>query len=58
MCIRDRAYTVANVGTIVDNLLKLTFLYVGIFLIQVILLPLGIFWLLVKTANALYLWRE
>lgn len=52
------AYTVANVGTIVDNLLKLTFLYVGIFVIQVLLLPLGIFWLLLKTANTLYLRQE
>jgi hypothetical protein len=51
-------YTVANVGSIVDNLLKLTFLYVGIFVIQVLLLPLGVFWLLTKTAGALYLWRE
>jgi hypothetical protein len=51
-------YTVANVGSIVDNLLKLTFLYAGIFVIQVLLLPLGVFWLLAKTAGALYLWRE
>jgi hypothetical protein len=51
-------YTVANVGSIVDNLLKLTLLYVGIFLIQVLLLPLGVLWLLAKTAAALYLWRE
>jgi hypothetical protein len=51
-------YTVDNIGSIVDNLLKLTFLYVGIFVIQVLLLPLGVFWLLAKTAGALYLWRE
>jgi hypothetical protein len=51
-------YTASNVGAIVDNLLKLTFLYIGIFVIQILLLPLGVFWLSVKTANALYLWRE
>lgn len=47
--------TVSNMGSIVENLLKLTFLYVGIFLIQVIILPLVVFWLLVKTANSLFL---
>jgi hypothetical protein len=52
------AYTASNVGTIVDNLLKLTFLYLGIFVIQILLLPLGVFWLSIKTASALYLWRE
>jgi hypothetical protein len=51
-------YTVENVSAIVDNLLKLTFLYLGIFVIQILLLPLGVFWLSVKTAGALYLWRE
>ncbi len=47
--------TVSNMGSMVENLLKLTFLYVAIFMIQVILLPLLVFWLLVKTANALFL---
>jgi hypothetical protein len=51
-------YTVENIGDIVDNLLKLTFLYLGIFVLQILLLPLGVFWLAVKTAGALYLWRE
>lgn len=46
--------TVSNMGSMVENLLKLTFLYVAIFMIQVILLPLVVFWLLVKTANALF----
>jgi hypothetical protein len=46
--------TVSNMGDIIENLLKLTFLYVGIFLIQVIILPLLSFWFLVKTANALF----
>lgn len=45
---------VANAGDIIENLLKLTYLYVGIFLIQVIILPLLSFWFLVKTANALF----
>jgi len=43
--------TVSNSGNIIENLLKLTFLYVGVFLIQVIILPLLTFWLLVKTIN-------
>ena len=46
--------TLANAGDIIENLLKLTYLYVGIFLIQVIILPLLSFWLLVKTSNALF----
>jgi hypothetical protein len=40
--------TVSNMGNIIENLLKLTFLYVGIFLIQVIILPLLSFWFLAK----------
>jgi len=46
--------TVSNMGDIIENLLKLTFLYVGIFLIQVIIFPLVAFWFLVKTANILF----
>ncbi|MCD6224103.1 MAG: hypothetical protein J7K32_01030, partial [Deltaproteobacteria bacterium] len=46
--------TVSNAGNIIENLLKLTFLYVGIFLIQVIILPLLTFWILVKTMSALF----
>jgi len=46
--------TVTNTGDIIENLLKLTYLYVGIFLIQVVILPLLSFWFLVKTANALF----
>ena len=48
------AITVSNAGNIIESLLKLTFLYVGIFLIQVIILPLLTFWILVKTMNALF----
>jgi len=47
--------TVSNMGDIVENLLTLTFLYVGIFLIQVIILPLTVFWIFVKVANSLFL---
>lgn len=47
--------TIENKGIIVENLLKLTFLYFGIFMIQVLILPLLIFWLLMKIVNALFL---
>ena len=46
--------TGSNMGDIIENLLKLTFLYVGVFLIQVIILPLLSFWFLVKIINALF----
>lgn len=46
--------TVSNMEGIIENLLKLTFLYVGVFLIQIVILPLLSFWLLVKTANTLF----
>lgn len=48
------AVTVHNAGDIIENLLKLTFLYVGIFLIQVVILPLLSFLFLVKLANTLF----
>jgi hypothetical protein len=48
------ATTVSNRGSIIENLLTLTFLYVGIFFIQVILLPLLIFWILLKSINAIF----
>lgn len=47
--------TIENKGIIVENLLKLTFLYFGIFMIQVLILPLLIFWFLMKIVNALFL---
>ena len=43
-----------NMESIIKNLLNLTFLYAGVFLIQVIILPLLTFWLLVKTTNTLF----
>jgi hypothetical protein len=47
-------YTVSNMGNIIENLMTLTFLYMGIFLIQVIVLPLLSFWVLIKMANSLF----
>lgn len=46
--------TVGNMGDIIENLLKLTFLYVSIFLIQVIILPLLSFLFLFKIINTLF----
>jgi hypothetical protein len=48
------AVTVENSANIINNLLKLTFLYVGIFLIQVVILPIFIFWFLLKIVNSLF----
>ncbi|MEN8232960.1 MAG: hypothetical protein ABFR35_09830 [Thermodesulfobacteriota bacterium] len=49
------AVTVNNSGSIIENLLKLTFLYVGIFLVQVIILPLLIFSILYKISTLSFL---
>ena len=46
--------TVSRMGEMIENLLKLTFLYVGIFIIQVILLPILAFWFLVRLTNILF----
>ncbi|MBU1565090.1 MAG: hypothetical protein KJ630_05615 [Proteobacteria bacterium] len=46
--------SVTDMKEIIENLLKLTFLYVGIFIIQVIILPLLIFWFFIKIANTLF----
>lgn len=46
--------TIKNADNIIENLLELTFLYVGVFLIQVILLPLLIFWGLAKKVNSIF----
>jgi len=43
-----------NMGDIINNLLMLTSLYVGVIVIQVIVLPLLSFWFLGKTINALF----
>lgn len=44
-----------NKGVIVENLLRLTFLYLGIFVIQVLVLPLLMFWFLMRMVNSLFL---
>ncbi len=46
--------TISDTGHLIENLLKLIFLYAGIFLIQVIALPIIVFWLSVKFANSLF----
>lgn len=45
---------VDNVGSIIESLVELTWLYVGLFVFQVILLPLIMFWLLMKLVNGLF----
>lgn len=45
---------VSDMGAMIENLLKLTFLYVGIFIIQVIFLPLFMFWFLIKFVNSIF----
>jgi len=47
--------TLENKGLIVENLLRLTFLYLGVFVIQVLVLPLLIFWFLMRIVNSLFL---
>lgn len=42
-----------NMDSMVSNLLKLSYLYVALFIIQVILLPISAFWLLARITNAL-----
>lgn len=44
-----------NKAVIVENLLRLTFLYLGVFVIQVLVLPLLIFWFLMRIVNSLFL---
>lgn len=44
-----------NKSLIVENLLRLTFLYLGIFVIQVLVLPLLVFWFLMRIVNSLFL---
>jgi len=49
------AVIIENRDIIIENLLRLTFLYVGIFVIQVLVLPLLIFWFLMRIVNSLFL---
>lgn len=43
-----------NMGDMVSNLIKLSYLYVAIFVVQVVLLPLAVFWLLARITNVLF----
>lgn len=43
-----------NMGGIIESLLQLTFLYVGLLVIQVLFLPLLAFFFLIKIVNALF----
>jgi len=45
---------VGNMERMVSNLLKLSYLYVAIFIVQVIILPVGAFWFLTRIANVLF----
>lgn len=46
--------TVSKSGNIIESLIELTFLYIGVFLIQVVALPIMIFWMLVKLTNIIF----
>jgi hypothetical protein len=48
------AAVASNMGGMIESLLALTFLYVGILLIQVVFLPLLAFFFLIKIVNALF----
>jgi len=48
------SFITKNLKDIIENLLKLTFLYVGIFAIQVILIPFLIFWFFLKISNTIF----
>lgn len=45
---------IRNMENMISNLLKLSYLYVALFIIQVVLLPLGVFWLFSRITNALF----
>lgn len=45
---------VGNMESMISNLLKLSYLYVAVFIVQVILLPVGAFWLLTRITNVLF----
>jgi ABC-type multidrug transport system fused ATPase/permease subunit len=48
------SYILENASQLIENLITLTFLYIGIFLIQVILLPIATFWLLLRSFYIFY----
>lgn len=45
---------IENRDLIVENLLRLTFLYIGVFIIQVLFIPLLIFWFFMKIIHSLF----
>lgn len=45
---------IQNMESMISNLLKLSYLYVALFVIQVVLLPIGIFWLLLRITNTFF----
>jgi len=45
---------IQNMENMISNLLKLSYLYVALFVIQVVLLPIGIFWLLLRITNTFF----
>ena len=45
---------VNNMGNMVSNLVKLSYLYLAVFIVQVIILPIGTFWLLARFTNVLF----
>lgn len=45
---------VDNAGNLIANLLKLSYLYTAVFVIQVILLPVGTFWIMVRLINSMF----
>lgn len=47
-------YVVNNAGDIVSNLVQITWLYVGLFVIQILFLPLFVLWLLIKLGNKIF----
>lgn len=48
-------YTMQNASLIIENLLALSFLYIGLFILQILLLPLGVFYLLYKLLRESFL---
>lgn len=46
--------TANNMSTIIEALLELAYLYIGMFVFQILFLPLLAFWILVKTTSSLF----
>lgn len=44
----------ANMGSSINSLLTLSYLYLSLFVLQVIILPIGSFWLMTRLANSLF----